>query len=377
MGCLKKPKVPFLLVLAGCLFLSIAPASWGFMTLSHEWQQRFGVLLITKVHAPHWTIHYSFENCGPVDEDTRVGYEQVLTKFIQSWLQPLREYTKRPIVNDFRYHLKADWRGADFGITTICGLGNSWALIRHPLGIKHKPSKLELTWRLMSAILHELGHLFGLGDTYLPGKDWGKPGLDTGGLDNTKGSQPSSVMSGMVPTDMERAKDNFDRDKPMPLQGLALLGKDDSNGIIWLYKFTYEGLVLEDCFFPNYELQATPLGCVPKYPLIFQLKHGLEQIATLIIKDDEGLDVNAQDKDGLTALHHAVIHEFAKVIGMLLARPDIKPFLKSKDGLTPLQLANQLKRDHIARLIAAHPRAMPVDAKGKLATTWGRIKQSY
>ena len=57
-------------------------------------------------------------------------------------------------------------------------------------------------------------------------------------------------MSGMVPTDMERAKDNFDEDKPMPLQGLALLGKDDSNGIVWLYKFTYEGLVLEDCFFP-------------------------------------------------------------------------------------------------------------------------------
>ena len=92
---------------------------------------------------------------------------------------------------------------------------------------------------------------------------------------------------------------------------------------------------MKTAFSPNYELQATPLGCVPKYPLIFQLKHGLEQIATLIIKDDEGLDVNAQDKDGLTALHHAVIHEFAKVIGMLLARPDIKPFLKSKDGLDP------------------------------------------
>ena len=61
---------------------------------------------------------------------------------------------------------------------------------------------------------------------------------------------------------------------------------------------------------------------------------------TFVIKDDEGLDVNAQDKDGLTALHHAVIHEFAKVIGMLLA----------------------------------HPQAMAVDAKDKQITTWGELK---
>ena len=76
----------------------------------------------------------------------------------------------------------------------------------------------------MSAILHELGHLFGLADTYLRFEDWGKPGLDTGGLDNTKGSQPSSVMSGMVPTDMERAKDNFDRGQADAAAGSRITG---------------------------------------------------------------------------------------------------------------------------------------------------------
>ena len=42
-----------------------------------------------------------------------------------------------------------------------------------------------------------------------------------------------------------------------------MLGRDDKNGIVWLYKATYEGLELRDCFFPDYELEEEPLGCRP------------------------------------------------------------------------------------------------------------------
>ncbi len=61
---------PFHLLLVRCLFFSIVPATHGFISFHHEQVGRLDELLITKVHAPHWTIHYNFENCGPVDEET-------------------------------------------------------------------------------------------------------------------------------------------------------------------------------------------------------------------------------------------------------------------------------------------------------------------
>ncbi len=117
---LKKPNVLFSLILVSILYLSIAPAAQGFITLHHDLGRRLDIFLISKVHEPFWTIHYSFDKCPPVDKETQERFEQIITKFIQSWLQPLREYTERPIVNDFRYKLDPDWRGATFGVTHIC-----------------------------------------------------------------------------------------------------------------------------------------------------------------------------------------------------------------------------------------------------------------
>ena len=37
-----------------------------------------------------------------------------VTEALQMWLLPLREYTDRPIVNDFRYKLNTNWDAADF-----------------------------------------------------------------------------------------------------------------------------------------------------------------------------------------------------------------------------------------------------------------------
>jgi hypothetical protein len=195
------------------------------------------------------------------------------------------------------------------------------------------------------------------------------------------------------------------------------LGKDDKNGIVWLYKVVHEGLSIRDCFFSDYELENPPLGCVPKRPLIFELKHGIEVRVLRMLKQDENLDRNARDADGLTALHHAFINEYTQVVEALLSFEDIdvnvrgdkghtalhhavllkdintatdtverllanakiKVNIRRNDGRTPAQLARDIGRFQITKLIWAHPTAkLPpwsVTSAGKLTTTWGHLKK--
>jgi hypothetical protein len=159
------------------------------------------------------------------------------------------------------------------------------------------------------------------------------------------------------------------------------LGKDDKNGIVWLYKVVHEGLSIRDCFFSDYELENPPLGCVPKRPLIFELKHGIEVRVLRMLKQDENLDRNARDADGLTALHHAVINEYTRVVEALLAEDAITVNIFNNARRTPAQLARELKQLPLAELIEAHPTAaLPpwsVVPKGKLTTTWGHLKKQY
>ena len=43
-----------------------------------------------------------------------------------------------------------------------------------------------------------------------------------------------------------------------------------------------------------------------------------------VIHDDENTDVNAKDSDGMTALQHAIIKGYPKLLDKLLAREDIE-----------------------------------------------------
>ena len=341
----------------GCLLLSMPPAAQGFIAIEHERGWRSDIM-VDKVHELHWDVAYSYgDDCLPEERNNAEALTAAVTEALQIWLQPLRDYAKRPIVADFRYRLNADRRAGDLGITFYCKRGQSGAAVG-PGARPHINMRdgVQVTPAFMSSLVHEMGHTFGLADTYLRGVDWGNPELDKGGRDATKGTQPSSIMAG--------------EDKH---RGGGLLGRDDKNGIIWLYKATYEGLALRDCFFPDYELEEEPLGCRPKYPLIFALQHGIEVVAILILKQDEGLDVNVRDADGMTALHHAVLNKYTWVVKALLARDDLR-YYKNNDGQTPLQLATQLGLDEIAALIAAHPKALAVDAKRTLTTTWAALK---
>ena len=80
-------------------------------------------------------------------------------------------------------------------------------------------------------LVHELGHAFGLGDTYVRDRT-----PSTGGLAFTMGKQPAAVMAARFPGAL-----------PAPFA----LGEDDRNGIIYLYKYLYEDHPADDCFFPT------------------------------------------------------------------------------------------------------------------------------
>ncbi len=436
---LKKRPLAFIFILACLVWLSVVPQALGFIVFEHGGWDDLNTL-ITKVHEDQWTIHYSYgDNCPVEERNNDAALTAAVTKVLQMWLQPLRDYTPKPIVNDFRYQRIdiADWknapdpsiifRPADLGIVFHCDLGISYAHIGRfrfdetsYLEMHSTTTNVEATG-FMSGLVHEMGHAFGLADTYdVPVA--GELGLSKGGLDSTRGTQPSSIMMGASGHREE-----------------GMLGRDDKNGIIWLYKVTYEGLSIRDCFFTDYELEPEPLGCVPKHPLIFELKHGLEVRGLRMIEEDKSLDinaqdetgmtalhyaaircaeeknapdtkavigfldvvkvllghkvilggqvtnlppntainVNAQDKEGRTALHYAVSHELDKVVKVLLAHADIVPFLRDNEGRSALAIARQAKLKDMITLLLDHPLTLPVHPKGKLTTTWGHLKEPY
>ena len=418
MKLMKKTNFYCPLVIACLVWLSVVPQALGFMTFEHEGWDDLNTLM-KKVHEDQWVIHYSYgDNCPPEQRNNDAALTAAVTEALQMWLQPLREYTDRPIVNDFRYKLSPDWDAADFGITFHCNIGISTAPIRpnQSPGIDLRATTNVAKPGFIPSLLHEMGHIFGLADTYTR-KDRDERWLTKGGLNSTRGTQPSSIMMG----------------------GEGMLGRDDKNGIIYLYKHIYENQPLEDCFFIDYELEEVPRGCVPKYPLIFEIKWVSEIGAIFVIRDDENIDVNVQDaegmtalhyavigfaeeknapddqgvigfldvvkvllghkvilggrvinvppntdihvnaqaKDGMTALHYAVLHELDKVVKALLAHKDILPFLRDKRGRSALQIAHENKLDRMITLLLEHPLTLPVNPKGKLATIWGHLKKRY
>ena len=389
----------FMLMLVGILCLSIVPVASGFMSLQQQRGTRPDTM-VDKVHAQHWNISYSYgDGCQPDEKNNDVALTEAITKVLQMWLQPLREYTKKPIVNDFRYLQGADREASDLTVVFHCDerrVSTARLLVGRPPQVDMRMGT-EVTPNFMAILAHEMGHTFGFADTYIPADKWGDPELDKGGLDSNRGTQPASLMSG----------NTIHRD------GNPVLGQDDKNGVIWLYKVIYEGLSIVDCFFPDYKLENPPLGCIPKRPLIFELKHGIEVRVLRMLKQDETLDLNARDADGMTALHHAFINEYTRVVDALLSFEDIdvnardakgltalhhavllnateivekllahakiKVNIRNNDGRTPAQLARDIGRFQFTKLIWEHPTAkLPpwsVTSEGKLTTTWGHLKK--
>ena len=341
------------LALAVCLCLGALPATEGFLTYDHfnPTVRRKMNNLIRRVHKEEWVIGYRYmDNCPPKSRKNGKAIEEAITTSLRAWLKPVRELnTGKPVVDDFRYEHKLeiaveDFKLYDLRIYFFCDFGKSVALVRadeaRPPSI-HMHRGPRVTDQFAAVLLHEIGHCFGLLDTY-PRNIGEEFQVSRGGLSLTIGHQPSSVMSGHnIPS-------------PRPTR----ISQDDANGIVWLYKFYHENLPLEDCIFPDYELEKSPDGCRPKYPLIFEIKHGNERLTLFV----ENTDVNAKDSDGMTALQHAIIKEYPQLLDKLLAHQDIEVNSQDGGGMTALHYAVLEKNQQAVAALLAHE-GIDVDIK--------------
>ena len=263
---------------------------------------------------------------------------------LRAWLQPLHDMQlTRPITDDFQFSLMPDFqfdklddlevrRSVDLLITFQCvqGLSSAFISTKLPPEIRMRRGT-EVDLRLLSSALsHELGHAFGLGDTYLSAH-LRKGGVSTGGLDRTVGRQPSSEMAGFSPG----------------------VGEDDKRGIIYLYKASHEGIETEDCLFSDYVYEAETFGCRPKHPLIFEAKYSHWLAVFHLLDEDPTIDVNTQDTTGMTALHHATALDREEVVERLLEHKDIDPSLRDKQGRTALDIARAADLTEIIALLPA------------------------
>ena len=347
---LKNMRYIFSVLLVVCLLFSATPVGDGFIVATHGLQLEGLQLLILKVHEPEWKIAYRYGvDCKPEDRQNDEALKEAISSSLRVWLAPLKGLNpERPIVDKFVYELQPDydpnqpsdnlegWRAVDLRVGFECTQGTSKAGIGrlYPPDLRMKRGT-KVTPNTHYSLTHELGHAFGLADTYQ------RPGFmrSRGGLDWTAGNQPASVMA--------MAGD--------PGDTLIDINEDDKRGIVWLYKYFYEDLASDDCFFADYVFEEEPRGCIPKYPLIFETKHNLPMFALELIKQDPTINVNAQDVGGMTALHYAVMYEKAEVVKALLDHEDIKPFLKSKEGQTPLDIALATNNSAIIEMFPEPP----------------------
>ena len=365
----------FMLALVCSLFFHTAHPAQGFLALERYLPRLdFNHLLIRQIDKPRWKIGYRFaEVCSDEFREREDTLKKMIVNILHAWLQPLRErYSERKFTAEFIFVRQPDSkelneedretaRGLDLRITFMCTreLG-SFALVLHGvppeafIGLDEKVSDDIIAFDLS----HELGHAMGMSDTYIVNRG----DKSTGGMNWTKGKQPSSLMSGLV------------NDKPPDY-----LGEDDINGIIWLYKYVYEDLPADDCFFPDYVYEEETRGCRPKYPVIFEVKHGAANFVNSILHDDPTRDVNERDAEGNTALHHAVLRDSREIVEELLKHANIQVKTLDRHGRSPAKLARELERLQLAEMIEAHPSAqLPPHAVARpwtLATTWGAVKR--
>ena len=352
------------LALAVYLCLSPLPATQGFITYDHfnPTVRRKMNNLIRRVHKAEWVIGYVYtDNCPPKSRNNGQAIEEAITTSLRAWLQPVRELnTGKPVVDDFRYVHKleivlADFKLYDLRIYFFCDFGKSGALVsaneaRTPAIQMHRGTVVDNHFK--ASLLHEIGHCFGLLDTYLRpilGEEFQVSG---GGLGRTIGHQPASVMSGL------------NAPRPLPTR----ISQDDANGIVWLYKFYHENLALEDCIFPDYELEKSPDGCRPKSPLIFEIKHGDENLAIKVIREDENTDINAKDETGATALDYALAKGYNRLVDRLVAHRGFDVNVRNVEGSTPLSWAAKRGNYGLTERLLKH-RAIDVNIGAPDGTT--------
>lgn len=334
-----------------------------------KWSYRF---LINQTSKDSWNIYYGFADtpaCAAA-EKSRQTVEAAIRRALEMWLQPVKDMQNKLVAmlkeqhpqfahRDVRIKIvdninivekkpeKLVYKGkvrqvnggdvytnyrerqdAQVTITFYCRVGRSfmWPVMNdiHMYYKPGTPSKLLIpdTNYSMRTLVHEIGHTFGLLDTYVESTGKGRRAHleSTGGSRRTIGRQEESIMGG-------GGYYVFDKDKirlqPASYETLALTA-DDRYGIKHLYMLTdffKHSPTSRPVCTPEMEqemLDDSLVGCRPRYPLIFSLKYAnLSSFSMLIKTNRDSIDINARDKDGNTALHYAVATTVKDVVRVL------------------------------------------------------------
>lgn len=346
-------------------FVAIAQQQYGSIT-------KFAKFLIKKVHQSNITIDYGFSDNNYCGKQFTDSYEQQIkdsiSQSLRVWLAPLAN--RGEIVNTFKYRYKKTHKARllfdrkfkyplfgltgkpDMSIILYCKQGRSFAWVTSHAMIhfyqKHeyyvgKNGVSDLRKYSIATLHHEIGHAFGLGDTYVDrnvGKSWLSKKTKTiqhhnisdGGSAGTVGNQPISVMNQYYLIAIDSS-------------GKLQLGEDDIAGINWLYDYHVTKTIdSRDC--PNgYQYERSTRGCVPKYPFIFAVKQNNLALAKQMLLDDQTININKKDELGNTALHYAATAQKMHG-GMLyhyLINKGADTNIKNNNGETPLDLAGTKK----------------------------------
>jgi len=93
-----------------------------------------------------------------------------------------------------------------------------------------------------------------------------------------------------------------------------------------------------------------------KTPLMYAMWNNQNSVVELLMQNDN-LDVNCEDSDGATALHHAVDVDNDEGVRMLLADPRLQDINhKNRRGLTPLMRAVARSKVNCTRLLLSDKR---------------------
>lgn len=319
--------------------------------LHRHWYYR-NKLLIKMVHEKKWHIEIKYDNGINFTKDQKKELEKAIEEALRAWLTPVREYSKeyggRDVVDDFefieknpphfrRYQKRKPQKPVDLEITfkNRFGMSHFKSRLTDGLGMirifKGLPSSADIhvpqnasgySWNVL---LHELGHAFGLLDTY-PGLfavyGWGRK--STGGSWDTSGKHAESIMSAHV-SSSKRSE----------------LTYDDKTGIQDLYRYYVLGYKdKRECSSEEFKWDKDSAGCIPKYPVIFAAKYGDKWTLLRILLYDSSVNVNETDPLGNTALHEAVMRGKDNVVDILLDKSiigsDIDVNIPNNDGETPL-----------------------------------------
>lgn len=399
------------LLIGGCKTASPVVSEPEFMTFlqddPHRWSQaeRNGTierLLVAKIHEKSWDIDYGFApTCSKSRrKKLRPNIVEAIRRAVNLWLQPIKEiqrhYTTKasrmPELNirereplsgilygkqklymtfDIRKNWgklnkeKPDHKDIEFllnlpelSVVFNCNKGRPWMQHRYnSINIYETVHESAFTTRMnipktkfsFGHLLHEVGHTFGLADTYVdPSDKFRDHMISTDANPYTVGHQPFSVMSVHQYLDFSTYDD-------------VKLTIDDRQGIFWLYTYMHiNKLKLSICpssyqpeFFARKEKDyPRTVACRPKQPFLFALKYSLYSTArVLLFNKKSSIDINARnDKRGFTALHYAVfttiellkaiLERFHKEIDFNIAGSDANMrILKGKPPMTALQLA--------------------------------------